>query len=116
MPGLNAPVTAQFEPGPAPSRRSLYLDLSTAQADRLLVGGLAGRDIEALAVVYDRYASDVMGELLALGHDQATTEAVMAEVFCRLWRIAPWLDPRRVTIRAWLLLTARWLVDCRHRA
>jgi hypothetical protein len=111
-----APALAQFEPGLVPSRRSLYWALSPEQADRLLVGGLAGRDIEAMAVVYDRYAGAVMGDLLALGHDKATTEAVVAEVFCRLWRIAPWLDPGRVSVRGWLLLTARWLVDCRHRA
>jgi hypothetical protein len=115
-PGPKVPGMAPFEPGPAPCRRSLYGALSTKHADRLLAGGLAGRDIDALTVVYDRYASTVMGDLLALGHDKATTEAVVAEVFCRLWRIAPWLDPGRVSLRVWLLLTARSLVDHRHRA
>lgn len=94
-----------------PSGSTLYTSLSAEKADELLVRGLVANDLDALAAIYDTHAGTVLGHVLGLGCDVGTAEAAVVETFRRLWRIAPVLDPKRVSLRGWLLLTARWLVQ-----
>lgn len=77
--------------------------------DKTLLTDIAARDVGALAAVYDRYAPTLVGGLLACGTDPRRTEAVVAEVFGRLWRIAPFLDPRTARLQDWLVLSCRSL-------
>jgi RNA polymerase sigma-70 factor (ECF subfamily) len=79
----------------------------TSQEDHDLVRGMASGDEACLAVLYDRHAP----RLLALGvhvlrnHHEA--EDVVHDVFMEAWNKAATFDPRRATVRGWLILRMR---------
>jgi RNA polymerase sigma-70 factor (ECF subfamily) len=78
-----------------------------AEADVDVVRRLAGGERDAVAELYDRYASRVMGLALRIVRNSGDAEDVVQEVFCQAWRSAPNYQPSRGTVAGWLLMMAR---------
>lgn len=80
---------------------------SAAPADVELVRAAAEGDRQALAALYDRYAS----LLLALGQrilkNRREAEDLLHDVFLEVWRQARDYDPDRGSVRSWLLMRLR---------
>lgn len=72
-----------------------------------LVERLAGGDEAALAGLYDRYASLVLGFLVRLLGAAGEAEEVLQEVFLQAWRQAGRYRRELASPRGWLLMLAR---------
>jgi RNA polymerase sigma-70 factor, ECF subfamily len=86
------------------------------ETDRVLVARIEGRDADALAVLYDRYASRLMGLAHRILGDTGEAEEVLQEVFLYVWRAASSFDASRGTVLAWLLVVTRSRAIDRVRA
>jgi len=79
----------------------------TDDGDAELVRGVAAGDRQALARLYDRYAS----HLLALGQrilgERREAEDLLHDVFLEVWRQAGAYDAERGSVRAWMLMRMR---------
>ena len=74
--------------------------------DTALVAGLARRDQDAMAILYDRHASALFNYArLTLGQ-RTLAEDVVQDVFVRLWKQPERFDPSRGSVRAYLLTLA----------
>jgi RNA polymerase sigma-70 factor, ECF subfamily len=71
---------------------------------------VAADDDEAFAALYDRHARAVHSYALSLVGRATEAEDVCQEAFLALWRHAGRFDPRRGSVRGWLIGIAR------HRA
>ncbi len=91
---------------------------STESTDEQLMTRAARGDTAAFEVLYDRYASAVMGLALRIAADRALAEEVVQETFWRVWRNAASFQTQRGTFPGWLLGIARNLtIDlCRRRS
>ncbi len=91
---------------------------STESTDEQLMTRAARGDTAAFEVLYDRYASAVMGLALRIAADRALAEEVVQETFWRVWRNAASFQMQRGTFPGWLLGIARNLtIDlCRRRS
>lgn len=89
------------------SQRMPRPDSGVPEDDQTLIGAVAGGDAESLGRLYDRYGP----VLRALGHkllgDRRDAEEIMHEVFLEAWRQAHEYDPRRGSVRSWLILRMR---------
>src|SRR3954467_10228273 len=73
---------------------------------------LVGSDDEALAEIYDQYASFVYGLALRVIGDARAAEDVSQDVFVGIWQRPETFDPTRGSLRTWLgTLTHRRAVD-----
>lgn len=84
--------------------------------DVSLILAIAGGAQEALASLYDRYASLMLAVALRVVRDRREAEDLLHDVFLELWRCAGDYDPRRGTVRAWLLLRTRCRAIDRRRS
>lgn len=88
-------------------RLPLVIVETQSASDVELMVAVASGDQNALATIYDRYA----GLLLAVGERMLgagrIAEDVMQDVFIEVWQRAYQYDPKRGTVRAWLLLRMR---------
>src|SRR3954453_13806996 len=75
-------------------------------ADAALLAGIAARDQQAFAALYDRYGRLVFRRAYRLLRERGAAEDVTQEVFLRVWRRAAPFDPARGTVRAWLVVSA----------
>jgi len=80
---------------------------SPPDTDRALVARIEGRDADALALLYDRHASRLMGLAHRILGDTGEAEEVLQEVFLYVWRSASSFDASRGTVLAWLLVVTR---------
>jgi RNA polymerase sigma-70 factor (ECF subfamily) len=80
---------------------------SPPETDRALIARIDGRDADALAVLYDRYSSRLMGLAHRILGDTGEAEEVLQEVFLYVWRAASSFDATRGTVLAWLLVITR---------
>jgi RNA polymerase sigma-70 factor (ECF subfamily) len=78
-----------------------------AQEDVALVRQMAAGVEAALAALYDRHARTLMAAGMHVLRDTADAEDVVHDVFMEAWRKASSYDPRRGTVRAWLLVRMR---------
>lgn len=86
------------------------------EEDVALVRSAARGDSEALARLYDRYASILLAVgFRILGH-RREAEDLLHDVFIEVWRCAGDYDAARGSVRAWLLLRMRSRALDRHRA
>jgi RNA polymerase sigma-70 factor (ECF subfamily) len=87
--------------------------------DALTVIRLQGGDIDALAILYDRYKAQVYRTALAITRDSAAAEDILQDCFLRLHKYAHRVDPTlpllpwlyRVTVnlsRTWLSRHKLW--------
>src|SRR5687768_214524 len=66
-----------------------YEDIAIEQpSNEVLAARVARGESSALEVLYDRYASTVLGISLKILGDQAAAEDVLQETFWRVWRSA----------------------------
>ena len=60
-------------------------------------------DREALGVLYDRYASLCLAAALRVVADREVAEDLVHDTFVAVWRKIDKFDPRRGSLRSWLL-------------
>lgn len=83
--------------------------------DESLVLQVARGNSTALEVLYDRYASTVLGISLRVTGDQALAEDVLQETFWRVWQSAATYQSQRGTFTSWLFRIARNLAIDTYR-
>ena len=84
--------------------------------DEALATRVARGDSAALEVLYDRYASRVMGISLKIVGDQALAEDVLQETFWRVWQSAATYQSQLGAFAGWLFRIARNLsIDAYRR-
>ncbi len=71
--------------------------------DPELMRQVAGRDGEALAVLYDRYSPRVYGLCLRILSEAQLAEDILQEVFVRVWERASLFEPSRGSVAAWVM-------------
>jgi len=76
------------------------------KSDDDLVAALAGGDEQALLALYSRHVRPVYALVLRMLHDDDVAEEVVQDAFLRIWRGASDFDPRRSTLRSWILSIA----------
>lgn len=81
-----------------------------------MLRAVARGDEAALAAVYDRYASILLGLLLRILHSRPEAEDVLQEVFLQVWRRAADFDEARGRAFTWLVTLARSRAIDRLRA
>ena len=87
-----------------------------AQSDEDLIDQLAHGDIEALEVLYTRYARPVFSLAVRILGDEGEAEEVTQDVFERAWRYAPSFDRARGRFATWLLsMTHHVAIDAVRR-
>jgi RNA polymerase sigma-70 factor (ECF subfamily) len=84
--------------------------------DETLVTQVARGNSAALEVLYDRYASRVLGMSLKIVGDQALAEDILQETFWRVWQSASTFQPQLGPFTGWLFRIARNLsIDAYRR-
>jgi RNA polymerase sigma-70 factor (ECF subfamily) len=84
------------------------LEQSSENAEELeLVASVAAGDTQALATLYDRYASLLLGLGMKILQDKAEVEDLLHDVFVEVWQKAGSYEPARGTVRTWLCLRMR---------
>lgn len=76
-------------------------------ADDVLMERVVGRDQEAFAELYDRWAGRLLALVVQVLVDHSQSEEVLQEVFLEVWRRAESFDPDKGSLRAWLVTLAR---------
>jgi RNA polymerase sigma-70 factor (ECF subfamily) len=85
-------------------------------SDAELLRAVARGDEAALAPLYDRYASILLGLLLRILRSRPEAEDVLQEVFLQVWRRAKDFDESRGRAFTWLVTLARSRAIDRLRA
>jgi RNA polymerase sigma-70 factor (ECF subfamily) len=75
--------------------------------DAAVVARMAAGQQPALAELYDRYSSLLLGVGVRMLGVRAEAEDVLHDVFVEVWKRAADFDPARGTVRAWLALRMR---------
>lgn len=78
-----------------------------AEIDRELIASIKSGDKNALAALYDRYASLILGLAFRILQNRGDAEDLLHDVFLEVWRRAKSYDPNRGAVRTWLLLRVR---------
>jgi len=76
-------------------------------ADVDVVMRVAAGDRDAVAELYDRHASRVLGLAYRIVQNSSDAEDVVQEVFSQAWRTAQAYRATRGTVAGWLLMMAR---------
>ena len=85
-------------------------------SDEALATRVARGDSAALEVLYDRYASRVLGISLKIVGDQALAEDILQETFWRVWQSAGTYQSQLGAFTGWLFRIARNLsIDAYRR-
>ena len=83
--------------------------------DETLATQVARGNSAALEVLYDRYASIVLGIALKATGDQALAEEILQETFWRVWQSAATYQSQRGSFTGWLFRIARNLAIDAYR-
>lgn len=78
-----------------------------AESDEQLLLKISGGDQAALSILYDRYASHVMAVTFHVLKNKQEAEDLVHDVFIEAWQKAGAYDPKKGSVRNWLLLRAR---------
>src|ERR1044071_320661 len=76
-------------------------------ADEVLVAAMAAGDRAALATLYERHASLLLGLALRIVRERREAEDLLHDVFLEAWRTASAFDPKRGRVRTWLAIRMR---------
>lgn len=82
-------------------------DPAADEDDVALVRGIAEGDRQALARLYDRYASILLALGLRIVRDRREAEDLLHDVFLEVWRSAKDYDLTRGRVRTWLVIRMR---------
>jgi RNA polymerase sigma-70 factor, ECF subfamily len=85
---------------------SLAADIP-AEADRRLIRSIGAGSADALADLYDRYASLVFGLAKRITGQAEDAEEVVQDVFAQVWRQATRYEGARATVAGWIVMLAR---------
>src|SRR5215831_2936384 len=88
----------------------------TDAPDSALLDRIARADPDALAALYDRHASRVLGLTTRILADPDEAEDVLQELFLQVWREPRRFDAARGSVLTWLLVLARSRAIDRLRA
>jgi RNA polymerase sigma-70 factor (ECF subfamily) len=75
--------------------------------DAALVAAMAAGDRSALAALYERHASLLLGLALKIVRERREAEDLLHDVFLEAWRSAKDFDPKRGRVRTWLAIRMR---------
>ena len=75
--------------------------------DVSLVAAMARGDREALAGLYERHASILLGLAMRIVRSRLEAEDLLHDVFLEAWRSAKAFDPKRGRVRTWLAIRMR---------
>jgi RNA polymerase sigma-70 factor (ECF subfamily) len=75
--------------------------------DAALVAAMAAGDKSALAALYERHASLLLGLALKIVRERREAEDLLHDVFLEAWRSAKDFDPKRGRVRTWLAIRMR---------
>src|SRR6267154_1741358 len=75
--------------------------------DEVLVAAMASGDRAALATLYERHASLLLGLALRIVREKREAEDLLHDVFLEAWRSAKGFDPKRGRVRTWLAIRMR---------
>ena len=75
--------------------------------DRELIAKVAERDRAALAALYDRHATHMLGVAYRILKNRSDAEDLVHDVLLEVWNKAGSYDAGRGTVRTWLLLRTR---------
>ncbi len=78
-----------------------------AEVDAALVAAMANGDRGALATLYGRHASLLLGLAIRIVRDRREAEDLLHDVFLEAWRSAKDFDPKRGRVRTWLAIRMR---------
>lgn len=84
--------------------------------DSRIMGRIAAGEPEALAGLYDLYASRVLGVTTRILSDPEEAQDVLQEVFLHAWKNPSSFDPERGSLLTWILILARSRAIDRLRA
>ncbi len=77
------------------------------RTDGDLIRAIAQADQSALAALYDRYASLVLAVCHRMLGERRAAEDLAHDLFLEVWRKAAAFDPKRGSVRTWLLVRTR---------
>jgi len=75
--------------------------------DEVLVAAMAAGDRAALATLYERHGSRLLGLALRIVRERREAEDLLHDVFLEAWRTAKDFDPNRGRVRTWLAIRMR---------
>ena len=75
--------------------------------DAARVAAMAAGDRGALAALYERHASLLLGLALKIVRERREAEDLLHDVFLEAWRQARHFDPKRGRVRTWLAIRMR---------
>src|ERR1700743_2247092 len=75
--------------------------------DEALVAAMARGGGTALASLYERHSSLVLGRALRIVREKREAEDLLHDVFLEAWRSAKDFDPKRGRVRTWLAIRMR---------
>ena len=81
--------------------------LGPAASDTEIGRALAAADVDALALVYDRYGALAYSVAVRILGDARLAEDIVQETFLKLWNSASTFDAGKGSLRAWLLTSVR---------
>lgn len=81
--------------------------LGSAAGDAELGRALAAADVDALALLYDRYGAIAYSVAVRVLGDPGLAEDIVQESFLKVWNNAASFDPNRGSLRSWLLTSVR---------
>lgn len=94
------PVTTISQPQSEPERERVD--------DAVLVRQIAAGDQQALATLYDRHASRVLGVALSILRNRSDAEDLVHDVFIEVWQDADRFRPELSSLGAWLITRVRF--------
>src|SRR5215510_11625299 len=75
--------------------------------DEVLVAAMAAGDRAALATLYERHGSLLLGLALRIVRERREAEDLLHDVLLEAWRHAKEFDPKRGRVRTWLAIRMR---------
>src|SRR5205807_3969091 len=88
-------------------RNAVLARLGPAASDTEIGRALAAADVDALALVYDRYGALAYSVAVRILGDARLAEDIVQETFLKLWNSASAFDAGKGSLRAWLLTSVR---------
>jgi RNA polymerase sigma-70 factor (ECF subfamily) len=74
-----------------------------ALADEDLMGLVRGGEVDAFEVIFDRHASAAFSLAYRMCGRRAAADDIVQDAFLSLWRSGSGYDPRRGSVRSWVL-------------